>query len=164
MAAIADVKARVLEMLTEGLGIQVQLRPENEVLVELPDSSTAVFIRFVAKEFKAEEIEDQVFVNVSAPLLRGLTLTPELYRWVATEGTTYDVGCVQLYEVDEDDGSQTGFLRFAYTLLGDYLDEDELGTALWTVLFTADRLDDELQAQFGGRRWADADPGDEANL
>ena len=102
MAAIADVKARVLEMLTEGLGIQVQLRPENEVLVELPDSSTAVFIRFFAKEFEAEEVEDQVFVNVSAPLLRGLTLTPELYRWVATEGTTYDVGCVQLYEVNED--------------------------------------------------------------
>jgi hypothetical protein len=164
MTDVADVKARVLEMLTEGLGIEVQLRPENEVLVELPESSTAVFIRFFAKEFKSEEIEDQVFVNVSAPLLRGLSLTPELYRWVATEGTTYDVGCVQLYEVDEDDGSQTGFLRFVYTLLGDYLDEDELGTALWTVLFTADRLDDELQAQFGGRRWVDEDPGDEANL
>ena len=164
MTAVADVKARVLEMLTEGLGIEVQLRPENEVLVELPESSTAVFIRFVAKEFKSEEIEDQVFVNVSAPLLRGLSLTPELYRWVATEGTTYDVGCVQLYEVDEDGGSQTGFLRFAYTLLGDYLDEDELGTALWTVLFTADRLDDELQAQFGGRRWVDEDPSDEINL
>ena len=83
---------------------------------------------------------------------------------MATEGTTYDVGCVQLYEVDEEDGSQTGFLQFAYTLLGDYLDEDELGTALWTVLFTADRLDDELQAQFGGRRWTDADPEDETNL
>lgn len=164
MTSIADVKARVLDMLTEGLGIQVQLRPENEVLVELPDSSTAVFIRFVAKEFEAAEIEDQVFVNVSAPLLRGLSLTPELYRWVAIEGTTYDVGCVQLYEVDEDDGSQTGFLRFAYTLLGDYLDEDELESALWTVLFTADRLDDELQAQFGGRRWVDDDPEDKANL
>lgn len=63
MASTADVKTRVLDMLTEGLGIQVQLRPENEVLVELPDSSTAVFIRFVAKEFEAEEINDQVIVG-----------------------------------------------------------------------------------------------------
>lgn len=164
MTAISDVKNRVLEMLTEGLGLQVKLRPENEVLVELSDASTAVFIHFAAQEFEAEEIEDQVFVNVSAPLLRGLTLTPELYRWVATEGTAHDMGCVQLHEIDEDDGSQSGLLRFTYTLLGDYIDEGELETALWAVLFTADRLDDELQAQFGGRRWIDAGPGDEANL
>ena len=164
MTSIADVKTRVLDMLTEGLGLPVQLRPDNEVLVELPDASTAVFIRFIAKEFEAEEVEDQVFVHVSSPLLRGLTLTPELYRWVATEGATYDIGCVQLYEINNEDGSQSGFLRFAYTLLGDYLDEDELGTALWTVLFTADNLDDELQAQFGGRRWVDDDPEDKGSL
>ena len=164
MTSIADVKSRVLEMLTEGLGLAVELHPDNEVLVELPDSSTAVFIRFVAKEFESKEVEDQVFVNVSAPLLRGLALTPELYQWVATEGTTYDIGCVQLYEINSEDGGKSGFLRYAYTLLGDYLDEDELGTALWTVLFTADNLDDELQAQFGGLRWADDDPGGGSNL
>jgi hypothetical protein len=44
---------------------------------------------------------------------------------------------------------------FRYALLADYLDEDELSTAMWSVIGTADELDDELQKQFGGKRWVD---------
>jgi hypothetical protein len=32
-----------------------------------------------------------------------------------------------------------------------------LSTAMWAVLYTADNLDDELQKEFGGKRWIDED-------
>jgi hypothetical protein len=47
-------------------------------------------------------------------------------------------------------------LLMSHTLLGDYLDEKELETAMWGVLGAADTWDDELQQKFGGKRWADA--------
>jgi hypothetical protein len=42
-----------------------------------------------------------------------------------------------------------------HTLLGDYLDEEELHWALYQLLNTADKLDDELKQKFGGKRLAD---------
>ena len=44
----------------------------------------------------------------------------------------------------------------SHTLLGDYLDEHELGTGLYAILSAADGWDDELQKQFGGKKWSDA--------
>ena len=43
------------------------------------------------------------------------------------------------------------------TWLGDYLDEEELHNAVGAVVTTADRLDDELQSRFGGKRSEDLD-------
>jgi hypothetical protein len=53
-----------------------------------------------------------------------------------------------------DDG-RTGILGFEHAILGDHLDAPELHQAVAAVGFTADRLDDELQARFGGKRLAD---------
>ncbi len=46
---------------------------------------------------------------------------------------------------------------WTHTLLGDYLDEEELHNAVGAVVTTADRLDDELQSRFGGKRSEDLD-------
>jgi hypothetical protein len=86
-------------------------------------------------------------------MLRDLQPTPELFKWVAVQGTGYRLGCVEAFE--EEAG--TIFLRYKYVLLADFLDEDELSTALWAVIYTADELDDELQKQFGGKRYIDED-------
>ena len=58
-----------------------------------------------------------------------------------------------LVAIHAEDGTIS--LMFRYALLADYLDEDELSTAMWSVIGTADELDDELQKQFGGKRWVD---------
>lgn len=44
---------------------------------------------------------------------------------------------------------------FTHSLLGDYLDEDELVRAVTGMLVVADEIDDELEKQFGGRRFHD---------
>ena len=46
-------------------------------------------------------------------------------------------------------------LIFSHTLLGDFLDQPELETAMWGLLSVADRWDDELQPKFGGKRSSD---------
>jgi hypothetical protein len=44
-------------------------------------------------------------------------------------------------------------LWLTHSLLGDYLDVEELKTAVAGMASNADRLDDELQARFGGDRY-----------
>ena len=44
---------------------------------------------------------------------------------------------------------------FSHTLLGDYLDPEELRSAIGAVATTGNDLDDEVQDRFGGERWAD---------
>ena len=44
-------------------------------------------------------------------------------------------------------------LGFSQRLLGDYLDEEELTHTVVAIAGTADILDDELQAKFGGKRF-----------
>ena len=59
------------------------------------------------------------------------------------------VACNITSEASETD------LEFEYNLLGDNLDEPELTTTVVMLLGTANRLDDELQKKFGGKRSAD---------
>ena len=51
----------------------------------------------------------------------------------------------------------TLFLLYRHTLLVDYLTLDELDTAMWAVLATANEMDEWLKQQFGGKRWIDSD-------
>jgi hypothetical protein len=104
------------------------------------------------REFDKDEDGQNTVVKVSAPILWNVKRTPALYEWVATEGTAYRIGYVRA--VPEEDAG-TVSLMFRYAMLADYLDEDELSTAMWTVIGTADDLDDELQQKFGGKRWVD---------
>lgn len=152
MSTIAESRSKVINMLTEGLEVNVTLGKDNTLMVRGDDLSTAVLFDFSEQDFDGKA-DTQTFVHITAPMLRDIPASPELYKWVAVNGTGFRIGCVEAFE--EDGG--TVFLRYKYVLLADYLDEDELSTAMWTVLFTADRLDDELQQLFGGKRFIDED-------
>jgi hypothetical protein len=82
-------------------------------------------------------------------ILHGLKPTPALYERVARKGGSRWFGHVEVYD-DEEPG--TVYLIMSHTLLGDYLDERELDTAIGSVLLSADEWDDELQKMFGGKR------------
>lgn len=47
-------------------------------------------------------------------------------------------------------------LIMSHTLLGDYLDEQELRHGVMGILSAANECDDELQKKFGGKRWIDS--------
>ena len=94
--------------------------------------------------------EDESLVRISLPLLFGLAPTPELFRHVALHADDWHFGHLSLTE-RADDGRLT--LWLTHTLLGDYLDVEELKTAVATMARTADSLDDELRSTFGGERY-----------
>jgi hypothetical protein len=152
MGSIVEAKDKVLTMLTEGMNLKVQVGKENKISVRFDDLSTAVFFNFTEQEFDGDAAP-QTFVYITAPILRNVPPSDKLYKWISIQGTGFRLGCVEAFE--SEDG--TLFLRYKYVLLADFLDEDELSTAMWSVLHTADDLDDILQKEYGGKRWVDED-------
>lgn len=151
---VADVDMtmmKVQRLLTGPMGLKIQLQGET-ITVSFTNSSTRVNLNFTAwGQNKAGDAS--TLIQVSSPLLWEVEPSPAVFEWIAKNGTKYFFGHVAAY----DDSSAPGklFLMMSHTLLGDYLDEEELHWALYTLLQTADQLDDELQQKFGGKRLAD---------
>jgi hypothetical protein len=122
------------------------------IRVSFADSSTSVAIA-VFDWGAGRDGEPRSLVRLSAPILFGVPASPALYEWIAKEGGKYFFGHVLASEDSDDPGKL--FVMMTHTLLGDYLDEEELAAAMWGVLGSADDLDDELQQRFGGKRLAD---------
>ena len=137
----AQVNEKVRRILMDW-GLNVRLTPGG---YQIPYESTAVNISVV-------EQEDRTLIQFWAPVLSGLKGTPELFEWVATAGQAYFFGASRLVQ-PSDDG--TYLLVFEHTLLGDFLDTEELKQVVGALANTADGLDDELKPRFGGSRFVD---------
>jgi hypothetical protein len=151
MATVEQTMMKVQRILTGPMDLQVTLS-KDVFIVRFKDVSTAVHIR-VQDWAKDREGNPQTLVLISALILRGVKPNPALYEWVARNGGSRWFGHVEVYD-DEEPG--TVYLMMSHTLLGDYLDEKELDTAIGSVLTCADEWDDELQKMFGGKRLFEA--------
>lgn len=90
--------------------------------------------------------EDSSVVRVVSPAVTGCAPSPELYKFIATDAPKHAFGHLEAIEQGD-----TITITFGHSLLGDFLDDAELRTAVIAVAFTADELDDELAARFGGQ-------------
>lgn len=88
---------------------------------------------------------ESTMVYVFAQLVEGATLSPELYEYVATDASTV---FGTLLVIKDDQGTGSIYLR--QSLLGDFLDSAELEYAVGGIASSADDIDDELAARFGG--------------
>jgi hypothetical protein len=151
LANVDQTMMKVQRILTGPMGLRIQLHG-NTVIITFTDVSTRVNLS-VDEWGKNSEGDDSSLVRIWCPILWEVDPTPALYEWIAREGGSFFFGHVTA----QDDASNPGkvFLMMAHTLLGDYLDEGELSSALYAMLGTADRLDDELKGKFGGKRLAD---------
>ncbi len=138
-AASDNVYNKVRDILMD-MGAPVTLIPDG---FQVAFESTAINLVIVDQE-------DRVLVQMYVPVLRELPATPQMFEYVATEGQGYFFGNLH-YIPSVDDG----LLVFEHTLLGDYLDPDELQTALVALANTGNDLDDDLQKRFGGKRYVD---------
>jgi hypothetical protein len=91
---------------------------------------------------------DWTVVNLWIPLLLEVKETPEVFEHIALHADDYIFGHLNAHRTD--DGLT---ILLNHSLLGDYLDEDELMRAAVLMVSVADDLDDELKTQFGGRRF-----------
>lgn len=151
MATVDQTMMKVQRLLTGPMGLRVSLAGES-FSVRFEDSSTSVQLR-VQDWGKDSEGEPRTLVLISSMILKQVKPSPELFEWVARQGGSKWFGHIEVY--DDKAAPGTVFLLMSHTLLGDYLDEKELGSAMYGVLASADGWDDELQQRFGGKRWID---------
>jgi hypothetical protein len=91
-------------------------------------------------------------VDVGALILRRVRPTAALFEYMVVNGERYPLGRMVIDRHEAD-----GLIDIYYhqTMLGDYLDQVEFDLAFSIVAQAANRLDDEMQARFGGQRYAD---------
>lgn len=150
--ADGDLRSRLAAMLTE-IDNGFEAMPSGGFRVEV--NSTAVFVTI--NDASSFETPADVFtdgpaevVTITSPILRRVPLSDELVEWAATEGWKFLFGHVTFEHADG-----VADLNFQHRLLATRLDAEELDAAVVAVVATADQLDDQLQARFGGERFID---------
>jgi len=141
MAELAAVKDRVRQIILQRMG-EVTEDSDGDFLRR--SGSTTVFIRV-----KPWADYGQNLVELWAFVGRGITPTPELFRFVATRSDSFMMG--HLGVMDNADG--TVDIGMFHRLLGDDLDAEELMAALGGLSSSSDQLDDEITAIFGGTKF-----------
>lgn len=140
-----DIKNKVQRLLAANFNVRLGKRG-NWII---DHGSTSVMVE--VDSFRAGDAE-LGRVRLNAPLLYKVKLTPEVFRWIAVDGN-FKFGSVNALENSDEPG--TGMLSFHYSIIGVDLDESELEHAVRVVAITANRLDTELQAKFGGEKLRD---------
>ena len=151
MATVEQTMMKVQRLLTGPMGLKVTLE-QDRFSVQFQNMSTSVQLR-IQDWGKDADGDPRSLVLISSMILRGVKASPALFEWVARKGGSRWFGHV---EVIDDKEPGTVMLIMSHTLLGDYLDEKELEHGMKAVLLGADEWDDELQKQFGGKRWIDS--------
>jgi hypothetical protein len=154
--ATTDQTMMKIQRLLSSSGIRAELVPGSASTLQITysDISTAVRVS-VAEWGESSDGDPRTVVEISAPVLFKVKPTPKLFEWVAREGGNYWFGHLSVLDSADDPGTVMILMR--HSLLGDYLDEQELMHALMGVLHTSDALDDEMQKKFGGERLKEID-------
>jgi hypothetical protein len=87
-------------------------------------------------------------VNVRAPVLIDLSLTPEVTRHVAVNGGNFLFGALSFFTEGEVDAAT---LEFDYSLFGETVNETVLTETVRLVMASATKIQQDLQPRFGGR-------------
>ena len=141
MASVADTKERVQRFLTQLASVNIDEHGRYSIQYE----SARVFVDVEAFG------DDQTWVNAVCPLLFDVPVSDELYRHVALHSDDFKYGTLSMRLDNEDPSKARLFL--AYGMLGTTLDPDELKMAVALLVRSANDLDDELKAKFGGVRF-----------
>ena len=148
MSMIEDVRKKVQRILTDELG-RVEIDRDGDYV--LHHESAVVFVAL--REFD-DSPDANIVINAFCPLVVNVPLTPDVYRWVATEGQQFFFGHCQLFENDDND--KLGRILFGYSIVGNDLDPNELINLVFVAMVTGNQLDDMLKDKFGGTLYRDA--------
>jgi hypothetical protein len=139
-ADLAATRSKVQQYLTNNFG---DVNIDKDSNFSLRHGSARIFVRT-----QARDDADFTWIKLDIPLLLEVKETPQVFEHIALHSDDYMFG--HLNAMRGDDGLM---IMLSHTLLGDYLDEQELLRAVGAMLGTAENLDDELKTQFGGKRF-----------
>ena len=148
MSTLDSVKMKVQRILTDGLG-KVEVDRDGDYIVRYESAVTFVSV-YLQQE---DDPDSDVVIRCYSLMVVEVPVTPAVFKWVATEGQDFAFG--GSYMVMRDDEKEC-FIGFRYTIVGNDLDPHELVSAVIRVTTTANRLDDELKAKFGGRLFSES--------
>lgn len=151
MATVDQTMIKVQRLLTGPMNLKIDLSGDL-IGVRFTDISTQIHVRIIDWG-KTKDGEPRTLVRVSSPVLRAVPPSPALYEYVVREAPKLWFGNLEVNDDSQNPGML--FISMGHTLLGDFLDEAELSSALYGVLNAADERDDDMQKRFGGKRWAD---------
>ena len=143
---VADARDRIAVLASEA-GIPLERDPNGDFFV--PMGSTTTFVQVSADG-------DRAVLDVWAPTVVDVRLTPELHRFVAE--TSFLFGRM-VVEPTPAAGDGLGQVVLTHALLGDPLNAEVLLQGVGAIANTADQLDDDLVVRFGGRRSSDPTAG-----
>ena len=156
MSNLLVVKDKVSRYAREVFNV-VQLDDDGDLVI--PFESTKVWVQFIEREVDPEREDfwnenqlSRTVVRIWAPTIIDAKPSNELYKWVATEGADWYYGHCKVLNFGDSGNIQ---VLFEVCLPGDTIDPGEFKQALIAVATTADDLDDELKAKFGGKRYED---------
>jgi hypothetical protein len=130
-----SLRARVREYLSQVVS-DYWVSDEGDYAFDM--GSARIFVRTVSWG-------DRTLVRIFSPILRDAPASDALFRFVATSADEFVFGHLSV-DIERDQA----YVILAHTLLGDYLDAEELHTAVAGLAATADELDNFLQKRFGG--------------
>ena len=138
-----DVKAKVQHILAKNF--QVGLWGDRGYYVDR--GSTRCFISVSSRGGD----DERVIVKLTSPVAFEVPGSPALFEYIALNSDSWVFGHLGLDADDDVPGTYS--VLFVHRLLGNYLDEEELSGAVAAVAVTADEIDDDVVAKFGGRRF-----------
>ena len=147
MAMVDTVRQKVQRILTDELN-RVEIDRDGDFVIRF--ESVVVFVKIYPM---TDHEDSDVAVRVYCPMITDVNLTPDLYKWIATEGQQFHFGSTY---INPDDNGKTGWIYFRITLIGNDLDPNELNGAVFRAVSTANDLDDRLKQMFGGKLFTEA--------
>ena len=141
MADLAAVKERVRRILIDRLG---SVEEDRDGDFTIRNGSARCFIRISARNEQFSLVRTWALVASDVPP------SPAFFEYVARKADDFYFGHLSVFE---DPESKLLTLVMSHTLLGDFLDADELMFAVIGVASSADELDDQVVADFGGRKF-----------
>jgi len=142
MSSVLNVKDKVQRYLLD-LGVRPEVTDDGGWTFR--NGSARTFVR--VREQERSDESSRTLVDISAPVLFGASPTPELWEYVALNADNWIFG--HLWAAKDDEGTVT--LILSHRLLGDFLDPEELKSAVAGLAISAEEVDDELAQRFGGR-------------
>tara|TARA_B100001250_G_C19773150_1_gene778210 strand:- start:545 stop:1012 length:468 start_codon:yes stop_codon:yes gene_type:complete len=146
VASKKEIQDKVQRILAKNYS--VRLGPDEDYMLKSGSTFVNVSVKDPVFSPTTKE-EDAYYVRVYAPLLDDVEASNELFEYVSTAGLGGLVGLsLSLQENPSNPGHYA--LILGSTILGNFLDEDELVNAVTICGYVADQNDDDLASMFGG--------------
>lgn len=140
--SIEELRGKLESHLSENFG-QFTVDGEGDFVVEYESARVYICPRTWSDNGDHTVVQLFSVTNVDVPVTRELT------DFLSTENLSLLFGHFALNEKDRS-------VWFGHTLLGDYLDAEEIVTALSAVARAANKYDDLIKDRFGGRLFTEA--------